>query len=76
MNDNFYAFSYNKTLLNMDVSELMKIKDLRVKYIQVDSMNKCIPQDWFLGYDQFAVYTFLNLQDLKNVSLLEGKESN
>jgi hypothetical protein len=54
----------------MDVSELMKIKDLRVKYIQVDSMNKCIPQDWFLGYDQFAVYTFLNLQDLKNVSLL------
>lgn len=61
MNDNFYAFSYNQTLLNMDVSELMKIKDLRVKYIQVDSMNKCIPQDWFLGYDQFAVYTFLNL---------------
>ena len=60
----------------MDVSELMKIKDLRVMYIQVDSMNKCIPQDWFLGYDQFAVYTFLNLQDLKNVSLLEGKESN
>lgn len=43
MNDNFYAFSYNETLLNMDVSELMKIKDLRVKYIQVDSMNKCIP---------------------------------
>ena len=24
-------------------------------------MNKCVPQDWFLGYDQFAIYTFLNL---------------
>jgi len=58
MNDNFYAFSYNKTLLDGNVEDL---KDSRVKYIQVDSMNKCVPQDWFLGYDQFAVYTFLNL---------------
>ena len=24
-------------------------------------MNKCVPPDWFLGYDQFAIYTFLNL---------------
>ena len=24
-------------------------------------MNKCVPPDWFLGYDQFALYTFLNL---------------
>jgi len=37
------------------------VPDLRVNYVQVDSMNKCVPQDWFLGYDQFTVYTFLNL---------------
>lgn len=43
MNDNFFAFSYNQTLLDMNVNELMKVKNLRVKYIQVDSMNKCIP---------------------------------
>ena len=24
-------------------------------------MNKCVPPDRFLGYDQFAIYTFLNL---------------
>ena len=61
MNDNFYAFSYNRTLLNLPLSELSLVPDLRVKYIQVNAMNKCVPQDWFLGYDQFAVYTFLNL---------------
>lgn len=60
--DNFYAFAYNSTLLEVPMSELESIKDLRVKYLQVDNLNKCIPQDWFLGYDQFAVYTFLNLQ--------------
>ena len=29
--------------------------------MQVDHMNRGVPQDWFLGYDQLAVYTFLNL---------------
>ena len=29
--------------------------------MQVDHMSKCVPQDWFLGYDQFSLYTFLNL---------------
>jgi len=61
MNDNFYAFSYNKTLLDLPLSELAQVPDLRVNYIQVNSMSKCVPQDWFLAYDQFAVYTFLNL---------------
>ena len=59
--DNFYAFSYNSTLLEIPMSELESMKDLKVKYLQVDNLNKCIPQDWFLGYDQFSVYTFLNL---------------
>ena len=60
MNDNFYAFSYDQGLLELSVEELAK-KDVRLKYIQVDSMSKCVPQDWFLGYDQFSVYSFLNL---------------
>lgn len=29
-------------------------------------MNKCVPPDWFLGYDQFAIYTFLNLVGNEN----------
>ena len=59
VNDNFYAFSFNKTLLDMSMHELPQ--PMRLKYMQVDSMNKCVPQDWFLGYDQFAIYSFLNL---------------
>lgn len=33
MNDNFYAFSYNQTLLNMDIKDLKKMPDVRLKYI-------------------------------------------
>jgi hypothetical protein len=29
-------------------------------------MSKCVPQDWFLGYDQFAIYTWLNLNGQQN----------
>lgn len=61
MNDNFYAFSYNNSLINTDIQEIKKMPNIRMKYIQVDSMNKCVPQDWFLGYDAFAIYSFLNL---------------
>lgn len=43
MNDNFYAFSYNRTLLNLPLSDLAQMPNLRVKYIQVNSMNKCVP---------------------------------
>lgn len=51
MNDNTYAFSYSPELLDLDVESLMKRADVRIFYMQVDSMNKCVPQDWFLGYD-------------------------
>ena len=63
MNDNFYAFSYDPELLDLSLEELQapEKKNLRLKYVQVDSMSKCVPQDWFLGYDQFAIYTWLNL---------------
>ena len=65
MNDNFYSFSFNKTLQSLTSEQLGEIDGLKVKYIQLDSMNKCIPQDWFLGYDQFAVYTFHKLAGSK-----------
>lgn len=61
MNDNIYAFSYNKDLLDLSAEDLVKRDDVRLKYIQMDIMNKCVPQDWFLGYDQFAVYALLKL---------------
>lgn len=43
MNDNFYAFLYNQTLLHMNIEYLKEVEGLRIKYIQVDSMNKCVP---------------------------------
>lgn len=51
MNDNAYAFSYNQDLLELTVDELSERDDVRLSYVQVDNMNKCVPQDWFLGYD-------------------------
>jgi hypothetical protein len=45
----------------LDIDELANRDDIRLKFVQVDSMNKCVPQDWNLGYDQFAVYTFHKL---------------
>lgn len=60
MNDNTYAFSYDQTLLDLPSEELIR-RNIRLSYLQVDSMHKCVPQDWFLGYDQFAVYTFHKL---------------
>lgn len=68
INDNFYAFSFNQSLLEMPLSQLQTIPGVRMKYLQVDILNKCVPQDWFLGYDQFSVYTFLNLQRLMGQS--------
>ena len=33
MNDNFYAFSYNQTLLDMNIEQLNNLKEKRIKYI-------------------------------------------
>ena len=41
--------------------DLIKNQSVRFQYLQVDSLNKCVPQDWFLGYDHFIVYSMLNL---------------
>ena len=44
----------------MPLSELRKM-DLKVQYLQVDIKNKCVPIDWFIGYDTFSIYSFINL---------------
>jgi hypothetical protein len=56
-----YAYSFNKTLLEMPISELIKVKNIKARYLQIDSKNKCVPTDWYLGYDTFIIYTFLQL---------------
>lgn len=56
-----YAYSRNETLLNLPVSELRKIKDLKMYYLQLDSQTKCMPVGGPLGYDTFMVYMFINL---------------
>jgi hypothetical protein len=36
-----------------------------LRYLQIDSKHKCVPTDWYLGYDTFATYTFLQLSQTK-----------
>ena len=45
----------------MPISEVREIAYLKVRYLQVDTKNRCVPIDWFIGYDAFAVYSFVNL---------------
>ena len=59
--DNFYAYSLNETLLDLPIEEVRKIPGIRVRYLQVDTKNKCVPNDWFIGYDAFSAYSFINL---------------
>jgi hypothetical protein len=56
-----YAYSRNQTLLEMSFDELREIPDLRTHYLQVDIQNKFVPVDWFLGYDTYVIYSFVNL---------------
>ena len=59
--DNFYAYSLNETLLDMPIEEVRQIPGIKVRYLQVDTKNKCVPIDWFIGYDAFSIYSFINL---------------
>jgi len=78
----FFAYSMNKTLIDLPVAELQKIKNLKVKYIQVDGNHKCIPWDSFLSLDNFAIYTLATLvmptgaTGFMNTYLRDRKSSN
>ena len=56
-----YAYSRNETLVNLSISELKEIKDLKLYYMQMDSQTKCMPVGGALGYDTFMTYMFVNL---------------
>jgi len=60
-----YVFSYNRTLLETSLEDLKRMKEVRMRYLQIDTKHKCVPSDWHLGYDTLAVYTFLQLSKSK-----------
>ena len=59
--DNLFIFTLNPDLLSIPTSELRLRTDLKFKYIHVDGKHKCVPSDYYLGYDTFMVYTFYSL---------------
>lgn len=57
-----YAYSRNGSLLNATAEELRGNGSLRMRFLQLDTQHRCVPTDWYvLGYDTFAIYTFLKL---------------
>lgn len=42
----------------MTIKDLKANKTLKASYIQLETKNKCIPTDWYLGYDTFMTYSF------------------
>jgi hypothetical protein len=63
--EDIYVFALNETLLNMSIGELRSIKNLKASYLQLETKNKCVPTDWYLGYDTFMTYSFYQLVDSK-----------
>jgi hypothetical protein len=53
----------------MSIEELRKIPNLKVRYLQVDSKNKYVPADWFIGFDSFTIYSFVNLLGFGDTSV-------
>jgi len=57
-----YGYSRNGSLLNATTEELRGNQSLRMRFLQLDTQHRCVPKDWYvLGYDTFAIYTFLKL---------------
>ena len=57
--DSIFAFADNRSYLDMTIDELWAAKDsLKLRYIQMDSKHKCIPPDWYIGYETFTTYSF------------------
>lgn len=51
---------------------------MRARYLQIDSKNKCVPPDWYLGFETFTIYTFFQLagsrgylKDFNKVSIVD-----
>ena len=56
-----YAYSQNKTLLDMSLEELSQIEELKMFYLQLDSLHKCMPAGGNLAYDTHTIYSFIDL---------------
>mmetsp|Transcript_25114 Transcript_25114/g.33672 ORF Transcript_25114/g.33672 Transcript_25114/m.33672 type:complete len:207 (-) Transcript_25114:1635-2255(-) len=56
-----YAYSQNKTLLDMSLNDLKKVPDLKMHYLQLDSTHRCMPAGGALAFDTHMTYTFINL---------------
>ena len=60
MKESLFLFSYNPLYLNYTLEE-MERQDLKMRYLQMDSNNKCVPPDWYIGYDTFVIYSFFQI---------------
>lgn len=56
-----YAYSQNETLLDMSLEELSEVENLKMYYLQLDSLHKCMPAGGNLAYDTHTIYTFIDL---------------
>ena len=56
-----YAYSRNQTLLEMSIEELSEVNDLKMFYLQLDSLHKCMPAGGNLAYDTHTIYSFIDL---------------
>jgi len=63
LKDNIFSFSYNNLLLKLSFEDLRKKTDVKVHYMQIDNRHKCVPTDWYLGYETFAIYTFYQISE-------------
>lgn len=59
--DSVYIYSNKEEFFNLSIDDMISVKRARLMYVQVDSSYKHVPIDWFMNYDSFAIYTFLNL---------------
>jgi hypothetical protein len=52
LKERIYFFSTNKTLTDMNIENLSKESlDKSVLYIQTDTLHRCMPSEWYVGFD-------------------------
>ena len=72
-NSNLFVFSKNQTLVESSIESLRQNESLKYRFLQVDSLHRCVPSDWYMiGYDTFAIHTFLRLVRGGGSEMMEG----
>lgn len=68
-----FVFSRNRTLIESPIEALRQNISLKYRFLQVDSQHRCVPSDWYMiGFDTFAIHTFLRLVRGKGPEEMEG----